>query len=63
MYDPDGNLVERRPAETFLPLISAVVVILGRIFGFSEDREIAESVTMILSFVPALISAVVSRRK
>lgn len=63
IYRPEGNVAQRRPAETWTPVAAAFALILGELVGFRDDADLVSAVTVVVSFVPALVTHFASRRK
>lgn len=61
IYKPEGSVVQRRPAETWTPVAAALALILGEVLGFRDDADLVSAVTVIVSFVPALVTFFASR--
>lgn len=51
------SLIQRRPAEATTAFVAAVSFLLSRIFEW--DAEVTSAVTVVIGFIPALVSSAV----
>ena len=61
-YDPEGNIVQRRPAESATPVAMAASVIIADIVGVDNASTMA-AIAIVVAFVPAAITWLVTTVK
>jgi len=59
IYNPDGNLIQKHPAETALPIFTVVAALIAKVLGV-EDTDTILYIGLVLSFVPAAITWIVN---
>jgi hypothetical protein len=57
----EGNLIQRRPAETLSPVAMAIAVLIA--WALDADSDIIVPLAIVFAFVPAAITWVVELRK
>jgi hypothetical protein len=56
------NIVKQRPAETAMPVVTAVALLIGKAIGV-EDTDTIAYIAIVLSFIPAVVTWIVDLRK
>jgi hypothetical protein len=55
IYNPDGNIIQRHPAETAMPVFTVIAALIGKALGV-EDTDTILYIGLALSFLPAAIT-------
>ena len=58
IYNTDGNLLQRHPAETAMPIFTVLAALIGKALGV-EDTDTILYIGLALSFIPAAITWIV----
>lgn len=61
-HDPEGNIIQRRPAETATPVAMAVALLVARLVGV-DDAETVGYIAIVVAFVPTAVAYLVGLRK
>jgi ABC-type nitrate/sulfonate/bicarbonate transport system permease component len=59
-HDPEGNLVQRNPAETTTPVAMAVAVLIASWLG--ADESVIVPLAIVLAFTPTAVKFLVGLR-
>jgi hypothetical protein len=62
IYNPDGNIAQRHPAEVATPIFAVLAALIGKALGV-EDTDTILYIGLALAFVPAAITWVVNMWK
>ena len=57
-----SQLVKDHPAETAMPLATALAALIGNLFGL-EDTDTILYLALVLSFIPAVVTWIVNLRR
>jgi hypothetical protein len=56
------EIAKTRPAETAMPVVTAIALLIGKAFGV-EDTDTIAYIAIVLSFIPAVVTWIVDLRK
>lgn len=56
------DIAKQRPAETAMPLVTALAILIGKLIGI-EDTDTIAYIAIVLSFIPAAVTWIVNLRK
>lgn len=59
IYKPDGNILQKHPAEAAMPLATILAALIGKALGV-EDTDTILYIGLALSFLPAAITWLVT---
>ena len=62
IYNPDGNPLQRHPAETAMPIATVIAALVCKAIGV-EDTDTIFYIAIVLAFVPAAITWIVGMIK
>ena len=59
VYNPEGNIVQRHPAEIASPVAMAVAVLIAKAVGV-DDVDTIGLIAIVVAFVPAAVTWIVA---
>lgn len=62
IFNPDGNLLQKHPAETAMPIATVIGALIAKALGV-EDTDTILYIALLLSFVPTAITWIVNTWK
>lgn len=62
IYNPEGNIVQRHPTETAMPIATVIAALICKALGV-EDTDTIFYIALIVAFVPAAITWIVNMIK
>jgi hypothetical protein len=60
IYNEDGNILQRHPAEASMPIVTVLAALIAKILGV-EDTETILYISLVLAFIPTAITWLVNK--
>jgi hypothetical protein len=62
-HDPEGNVVQRRPAESGSLLVGGIAYLLARAVGWEDEPEAVLAIVGIVSGTPLIVTFLVGLKR